>query len=101
MIGYTKVDKRLKSLQVSSGHLRFTASAVSGMLVLWRPGFMSVTQGGQTVSKPYPPYHCYRNLKRGMHRPLVWGCPAEMTDFVEKLVFQLLDIDRPKVRQIE
>jgi hypothetical protein len=94
MIGYTTINKRLQVLQVVSGTVRYNQTAISGTFTLWRPGWMAVVQGGMTVSKPYSPYKVNWNLKKGMARPIVWGCPVEMTDFVERLVFQILDVEK-------
>jgi hypothetical protein len=41
------------------------------------------------------PYQVRWSLKRGMIRPAIWKCPVELTDYVECLVWQVLDLEGP------
>lgn len=98
MIGYTAVKKSTEALQVASGTVRFGRNAIGGTFTLWRPGYelISTKQGEQMRAKR--PYHVRWSLKRGMVRPAVWKCPADLTDYVESLVWDVLDVDRTRVK---
>lgn len=98
MIGYTAVKKSTDVLQVASGTVRYGRMAIGGTFTLWRPGYdlVSTKQGEQMRAKR--PYHVRWSLKRGMIRPAIWKCPADLTDYVERLVWQVLDLKEPTDR---
>jgi hypothetical protein len=95
MIGYTAVKKSTDALQVASGTVRYGRKSIGGTFTLWQPGYelVSTKQGEQMRAKR--PYHVRWSLKRGMIRPAIWKCPAEITDHVEGLIWQVLDLERP------
>jgi hypothetical protein len=96
MIGYTSVKKSTDVLQVASGTIRYGRMAIGGTFTLWRPGceLVSTKQGEQMRAKR--PYHVRWSLKRGMTRPAIWKCPADLTGYVESLVWQVLDLQKPR-----
>jgi hypothetical protein len=95
MIGYTAVRKSTGTLQVASGTVRYGRNAIGGTFTLWQPGFevVATKQGEQMRAKR--PYHVRWTLKRGMTRPAIWKCPTEITDYVEDLIWHLLDVGGP------
>jgi len=95
MIGYTAVRKNAEVLQVASGTVRYGRNAIGGAFTLWQPGYevVSTKQGEQMRAKR--PYHVRWSLKRGMMRPAIWKCPPEISDYVERLVWQVLDLEGP------
>jgi hypothetical protein len=95
MIGYTAVRKSTDVLQVASGTIRYGRNAIGGTFTLWRPGYelVSTKRGEQMRAKK--PYHVRWSLKRGMTRPTIWRCPVEITDYVEDLIWRLLDLGLP------
>lgn len=95
MIGYTAVKKSTDALQVASGTVRYGRKTIGGTFTVWQPGYelVSTSQGKQMRANR--PYHVRWSLRRGMTRPAIWKCPIEITDYVERLIWQLLDLERP------
>lgn len=94
MIGYTAVKKSTHALQVASGTVRYGRKSIGGTFTLWQPGYelVSTKQGEQMRAKR--PYHVRWSLKRGMIHPAIWKCPLEITDYVERLIWRILDLER-------
>ena len=92
MIGYTDVRKNHEIVQVASGTIRFGRRAIGGTFTLWRPGYELVQTPHGEETRAMRPYHVRWSLKRGMLRPAIWKCPADLADYVESLVWQVLDL---------
>jgi hypothetical protein len=95
MIGYTAVKKSTDVLQVASGTVRYGRKTIGGTFALWQPGYECVSTHEGEKMRAKRPYHVRWSLRRGMARPATWKCPLEITNYVEGLIWRLLDLERP------